>query len=471
MITVNFYSFSKKPNSTKRPTGSGAAMSCVLKDATSLIAPEIELDYNGNPTSYNYCHISTFGRWYFITDWTYNRGLWTASLSIDLLGTYKGEIGEAELYVLRSAYSYDGSVQDSYYPIKTDPDISFSDGDFGFAGSLSAGHYVVGIVSKSYEGGPAPVSQGSVRYFVFTQSQMQELIDKLYSPSSYTDWDPTYRYYYNPLQYIVSSRWFPVSPPVTTELPYMTTSVGWSSVTAPSYALAEGYAEYTVTFAIPKHPDASDRGAYLNHAPYSEYMLTAGPFGEIPLDSAVMGRSDTLTLTLKLDFITGIAELIGQAYISATVGSAVEVFRRSSQIGVDITLAQISRNGLGTALGLGNAALSAGLAVAGDITQLTGVASGVVSAFEASIPKMMSAGVNGATIGSLGSYIKPRLYSRFYRQTEEDRAEHGRPLCQIKEIDTIPGYILCADVDIEIPGTESEIRGVKAALESGFFYE
>ena len=66
-IKVKLWSFTKRENSTKIPTGTATEFDCVLKDDTSIVNPTIELSAN-NLTSYNYAQISDFGRYYFIRD-------------------------------------------------------------------------------------------------------------------------------------------------------------------------------------------------------------------------------------------------------------------------------------------------------------------------------------------------------------------------------------------------------------------
>ena len=54
---------------------------------------------------------------------------------------------------------------------------------------------------------------------------------------------------------------------------------------------------------------------------------------------------------------------------------------------------------------------------------------------------------------------------------DENLTELGRPLCQIKQINTLSGYILCSGADAVIPGTQDEVQKVNGYLNSGFFWE
>ena len=63
-ITVTLYSFTKRENSTKRPSSGGTSYSCVLIDDTSLMKPVFKLDIGSNPIGKNYCRVSDFDRYF-----------------------------------------------------------------------------------------------------------------------------------------------------------------------------------------------------------------------------------------------------------------------------------------------------------------------------------------------------------------------------------------------------------------------
>ena len=118
MNVVLYSNFSKKENSTLQPSGSGTTFDCKLKDATGVLSPQLEFHFaSGNPGSYNYARINTFGRYYFIREWTYDRGVWIAQLEVDTLATWKSFIGVATLYVTRAASAWNNRVVDNLYPM------------------------------------------------------------------------------------------------------------------------------------------------------------------------------------------------------------------------------------------------------------------------------------------------------------------------------------------------------------------
>lgn len=97
-ITITAYSFSKRSNSTARPTASGTDFSVSLKDRCSYDRPTFLLNHSGT-FSYNYI---VWGTWYyFVTDVTIERtDLISVTCDIDVLATYKTEIGNTSAFVL-----------------------------------------------------------------------------------------------------------------------------------------------------------------------------------------------------------------------------------------------------------------------------------------------------------------------------------------------------------------------------------
>ena len=77
-ITIKFYTFAKRINSTKQPTGAAALSSdCIIKRGSSIINPTIELDIGlaTSPAAYNYAYIADWNRYYWVQDWIFNERL------------------------------------------------------------------------------------------------------------------------------------------------------------------------------------------------------------------------------------------------------------------------------------------------------------------------------------------------------------------------------------------------------------
>ena len=110
-MDVKFYNHAKRSNSTKLPT-EGTLISCVLKDECSITSPVLELKITEKP-NFNYAYIADFGRYYYVSDWQYYRGIWSCTLSVDVLTSWKSNILETKAQVLFSSSMYDLDVLDN----------------------------------------------------------------------------------------------------------------------------------------------------------------------------------------------------------------------------------------------------------------------------------------------------------------------------------------------------------------------
>ena len=121
-MVVNFWTFSKRKNSTSKPTGNAAFTfsNVLLKDECGIISPVIEIYESAafNPYNLNYAYIDSFHRYYFVSDWVWIVGRWECRLTVDVLASFKTEIGDADKYILRSAHTYNADIIDSFYPTK-----------------------------------------------------------------------------------------------------------------------------------------------------------------------------------------------------------------------------------------------------------------------------------------------------------------------------------------------------------------
>lgn len=98
----------------------------------------------------------------------------------------------------------------------------------------------------------------------------------------------------------------------------------------------------------------------------------------------------------------------------------------------------------------------------------SGIISGVTDAVLSQMPKVATMGSNGSFTTNI---MSPMLVSEFAHLVDEDRAELGRPLCQVRTINTLSGYIKCVNADHAFSCTADEKSMINTYLKDGFFYE
>jgi hypothetical protein len=221
--------------------------------------------------------------------------------------------------------------------------------------------------------------------------------------------------------------------------------------------------DITRTVTIPKHPQAASRGKYLNLSPHSGYVLDLRPFGRIALDPAALQDVDTLTLQIKVDWISGNG-------ILTVLAGGTPIALQQAQVGVQVQLSQVLHNYAG---GIMSTITSTAGAIASAATgnmpgAITGGVSAIGSALSTTFPTVTTQGINGGFASLEGEWS---LTGKFYNMVPDDIDHRGRPLCQVRTLATLPGYQLCADVEVNIPATIGEREQIKAYLESGYYYE
>lgn len=458
---VNFYVFSKRSNSTQRPQAGSAELhtSCYAVEPTGVLNPTIRVQAD-NPTLYNYCYITKFNRYYYVREWTADNGTWLAHLAVDSLATYKEEIGAADLYVLRASAAQDGTYTDTLYPIGNDAQRQTDAHDSLWADSFSDGWFIIGVVGTGAVTG--------VSYYVLDSLQFMAFNNYMFSN---IDWmnlnvdeisDNLGKALINPYQYIVSCKWYPVEPPVSTTETKI--SCGWWEIPCDCRilnAVANRY--FTQTFAITKHPQGADRGMYLYAAPYTELRLEIPPFGLIELNATSFADVPSLFVSINVDFISG--EAILRVYPGTSGGDgAVCTNRLNAQLAVDIPVTQMSVDMQGAMNAVGNGLSNLGSG------NLLGTAASVGDAVTSLVlPTVQTTGGIKGTMASMAHTWK--LHTTCWPVPEDDNDHRGRPLLKNRTPASLGGYILAVDGDIQAPATAVELAEIKSAIETGFFYE
>lgn len=457
MVNITFYKFSKNENSTKIVNVVGDSFECALLEPTDIINPRIALKHE-NPTSYNYARIAIFNRYYFVNNWSWSGGRWVALLNVDVLASFKTEIGASRQYVLRSAASFDTDIIDTFYPTKNDIFVSMTNGTTleggetnPFKYSLTEGRFIVGIVNGDSD------AVGCVSYYSFTNSQFRALCAKLMGT---TDWmyegieeisQELTKVLFNPFQYIASCIWLPIVGIGGTAT---TVKYGWWDLGVSATKISGSVSATAIAFKIPKHPQQS-RGAYLNGAPFTRHVLDWPCFGRIALDANTLKTFDSFVVDVFIDPVSGIGTL-------RVAPGAFPIYTQQTQIGVPIQLAQMASDYGGT---ISNVASGVASALSFDIG---GLFKSIGNAVESAMPTLSTTGKNG---GYSAFRFAPLLCSEFYKVVDDDVEHRGKPLCKDVVINSLPGFIVCADSELEAPCTSVELDTIKNHLNGGFYYE
>lgn len=486
LLNIKFWTFSKKNNSTKIPAGNWTEFSCELKDDCNMLAPVIRLRGAAVSLSLNYCYIPGFGRYYFINDWKWVGGLWEAYCSIDALASWKTELGQESMYILRrdSTTDFDPLITDTMYPATNDYTTQETVITGSWAVSISSGVYIVGIISADDNNNPV----GAVSYYAMTSAQFGALKDMLFSDQNLYKMGLTdalgqmivndmskeiFKTMYNPYQYIVSCTWFPFGITSFVHGNLETTlKIGWWEYQLSNYPVfAQQIDLHNIEdMIIPAHPQAAARGDYLNYSPYTS-ITVYGRFGTVALDMSKVKAGWLLNFSYYVDAISGQCRAEITAWDDSLQSpNVVTLANRTFLLGVPIQLSQVGIDYMGAALATVDTAAGVmrGIRYADAGLALSSAAHGVYNTIQSKMPVVETSGANGSF---LTPYKLTRVCCHFYKIVDEDLAHKGRPLCAIRQLNTLSGYLLCADGEFDIPCTEEE-RGIIAGfLTSGMFWE
>lgn len=483
-MQVIFYNFNKRINSTARPNGSGTTIDCIIKDGSSQLSPTIRIKWaSGAAPVYNYAYISVFGgRYYFVADWTFEDRQWTAKLSVDVLATYKSNIGGLSKYVLRSASAENKDVIDTLYPAKATYSQASQTISNGLARFGEGGVFVLTCVNDqniAYDATKPPllfemdakgvqdVMRNVINSFEGAANDLNTAAGLEFKDAITMILKAPGRIFSDLNQFVKSVTWFPCTFSGTASPVY----VGKYSVSAYGGKIIDDpiYSNSMIDVNIAGFPPSgASKWKYLE--PYASYYLNCPPFGIIPIASEDMVNGNTLRLSLSIDALSGLGRLIVKIRKGNDPVTTRDVADRTAQIGITYPFGGSTPDyasgiaGAG-AMGVATAMMEAGSGAAGAM---------MAGAIGTAARGLGYQGFTGGSFsgGALGNEPFWSLNWRYYDPVDQDPTEQGYALCEMRTLNTLSGYIKVVDGDItSFTATDSELVQVKSYLEGGFFYE
>lgn len=470
-MTVTFYaSFSKRRNSTKQPSGSSQGFGSVrLKEGTSMMKPVFLL----SQVNWNWNYASWDSRYYYVIDIvSQGNEYFEIHCELDVLATFKTQIGNYSTLISRAASDQDYDVVDSIYPAKTIPitkRVQISNPGV-FTTNFADGTFLICTSGKH-----------GMRVHVMSYSQADVAMASLFPQNSLTvnQWvDATFNTATmggsaSATQFITFYRWLPLKFSAVAPLCSSANEfyVGpWNMcdgvvLSGPVHYVSGtiNYGLFSTSVTFPARDDAGSRGKWEYLAPFAQYSIYAPPFGLIPIDAAYLisaGRS--ISFDLMVEFLGGNATL--RLYYNIGQSGPKMQGLYTHNLACDLRQAGGSLNYAGM---LGGAASAVAAYFKEDYV---GMGASIASAAAASIPQTSAVGGGGSgpTADMAENWY---AYATYFDPIDENQAELGRPLAEVKAINTLSGFVQTADAKLAIPGHAEEMVEVNTLLNSGIFYE
>ena len=203
--------------------------------------------------------------------------------------------------------------------------------------------------------------------------------------------------------------------------------------------------------------------SYLDYTPYTKITMYIPPFGSIPINTNFLEVGKHIYSPVYIDHITGLSSIrISLCPSANNLSDTNIVAERTSQLGVPVSVSQIMQDYLGSLTSLGG---SVGSLLTGNFM---GALNGIVSAVDTQSPSVSTIGANGSIIETI---MPAYMLVEHLKLANEDNTEFGRPLCEVRTLGNLSGYIECAEDDHAFNCTMSEREQINGYLKSGFFYE
>lgn len=478
-MDITLYRFSKRSNSTKRPSGSGiGTYACDFIQPTSIHNPSIIL-YASDLTDVLTANYAKFNNEYFyVSDIVINtRDSVTLQLSKDVLASFKTEIGNTTARILYSSTNYNVMIPDTRIATTSKWEVTQIKSDDSTFTSKKR-YYLLQLMGHN-----ATSNVGTTTIALLTQDQMDTL-DSVLMTSNFleglkqdftngiSDCLIKCLYYpYNILDFINNAGTSQVSNirfGTYTPNPPVPGALIFKDYVMPNGKLVINAEDYDLRPY--KYNDFRDGSGYTQ-------IRYSHPFcGECEISADLMMQYDTLTEQTIVDPLSGAmyVNLYGMNNEAAIVNSEL-LATIAGQSAVEIPLGQIQMSPLsavhsiiGGAIGVVGGALAgggAGAIIGGTLATANSLQS----------PTQVIAG------GSIQSCVNSERqnfhkYIRIgHRVLGDEPANmatlYGRPNGDFLQIGTLTGYVQTENASISADAPEEEINAVNAALNGGIYYE
>ena len=466
-MNVVFYTHEKRSNSTKLPTG-GDTIPCVIKDGCSVISPMLEIKTATRP-NYNYAYISDFDRYYYVNDWTYYRGVWSCTLSVDVLTSWRANILATTAFVEYSSSNYSMDYTDNRIMSTQEKDISVSETPSELSVFNSTGCYILSVISTDANG-----YNGACAVYALTQSQLAQFSATITAQDFLNGiWEGIKNSFNNPFEAIVSCRWIPFSVDSlsgTTK----TIVVTYADSGVDGKLLTSNFTGQSFSMNLPR---LGTNASFLDVSPLVSASLYLPFIGTVPLDVDAYYKSNTFSVDMKCDVVTG--DLV------YTVGSSFSAFT-STYSGNCSTQIPLSNNTLDS---IGMVASSSGV-IGGIVSSVVGIATkntklvakGIGAAGIGAVGSVRSAEVHTQTNGALSSRIGAKIALTIKVVVMRSKvletvqgasriAALGLPCYKTLQLSTLQGYCQCNGASVSAPATDTELETVNELVNSGIYIE
>lgn len=478
-VNADFYSFSKRKNSTKQPTGAGTQIGVDLKSGTSLVSPTF-LIYSASRPTFNYVVFE--GWYYFIADIINVRNeLYEVVCEIDPLATGKAAVLATTAYVLYDSVS-NTEIPDNRLPMKTTAVVKQNSVAFPY--TVDSGCYILSITGANGSTGIYKATSGEIAALIDDLSHIEDNIfdfshitppqfpTTITIESVLTYIGELYKYMIDiairPITQFFGSGNIPENIRECKFIPFNrgTTTPGPDPLCLGTFETQQQLNKLN-TKTVNEHVDISipwptgiGTGDYRRRSPYTELYLYLPYIGMIRLSSENLANESTLSIDYSLGLLDGAlvctvkagSEVIGQYSGNVAASTPIGISNINIQKGAQALIAGVAAIPAGNIGQAGMAALSYGEAVTPNYSCIGGLEGVAATAADQNI----------------------RCYSVFHDTIVPPNtgiSTIGAPSMRTKSLASLTDFCQCLDAHVEADLPSSILDTIDNYLNSGFFIE
>ena len=462
--------FVKRKNSTLQPLIALATQvtDVHLKEGTSIEKPVFQL--TGNLFTANY--VRAFDHYYSVDDITSVRNnLVEISCSMDVLATFKADIGSYTALIERSDSFYDASYPDPAVSMKNEIYTDDAQADPGLYDD--SGYFILSVVNNVGSG------TGFTSNYIVEKADLQR-VAKFVN----TDWGSAAAdllawfkaTFLKTANSIIDCIWLPLKSISGLSFTYEKMVIGVTPMADSDGEIIGGrmtgvcVLNNTCSVTIPHHYGAGD---FRRCAPYTVGKIFIPGYGYADFNPLDFEPSGVINITTYIDVSTGDTVV----YLSNDDGILVSTY--TFNIGVSCPVGHVGANVTETIGGV--------LSTASNIALFNKATPGSVGALIADYASAASM-VNtiSSAAGATASYSGRKagramwanndkydvsIFAHATQAIDSMKTTSGRPDMTARVINTCSGYVKCINASVPIAGMSTEKDEVNTYLNTGFYYE
>lgn len=460
-ITV-YSGFSKRVNSTKRPSG-GRSINVRLKDQTNIKSPVFELD----TLDFNINYVQAFGNYYYCDVNNLDAHRSELICKIDRYATFKSQIGGYTGLIEYCSASNNVTITDPRNTPTALIDVTPTVLSLTGVSFNTVGGYIIGVLSNNVTG-----DVGVIDYYTMTAAQMRAFSQELYDQNFIQLIQDQFT---NSKDSLVSCIWVPM-----TGIGGSSTAIhiGRETMSATGGHISDRIVSFssgltTIGFS-PISGGAGSTMSYLEKSPYCTGILYLPFVGMVALDMDILAFTKSLQIDGYVDILTGDIVYIVKY-------GAIRTSTYNGNLATKIPISSAGYDAIGVAAGsmtaIGGVASAIAAIVTGGGSAIAGLGVAAAGGMGAAKSAELHTMINGGNSSAIGASLGTSPVALIIQNTPAEvnllnyKNELGMPYFKVGTVSALGPYVKTHNASVSIPGDGEEQSAVNALMNEGFYYE